>query len=136
MFGSFQRSLLRLEVTATAPDIELHLTRTDRLNQWIWPPLTDLPSSALEVGQVFTRSLGPIHIHHQVVHRGHQDLRLILSGGVDGYHEWAWGDGWLQSRLEGVSLLPLNGVHTLTLLRLRQVLTTADASSPTPDQAS
>ena len=123
MFGLFQRSLLRIEVAATAAEIEATLTQPDRLNAWLWPPLPSQELPALQVEAEFTRSLGVVPIHHRVAHRGHQDLRLILSGAVDGYHEWAWGDGWLQSRLEGVSLLPLNLVQTLTLLRLRQILT-------------
>jgi hypothetical protein len=45
-----------------------------------------------------------------------------LSQGIDGYHEWYWGDGWLQSRLEGISLLPLNLGQTLSLLKLRLFL--------------
>jgi len=32
----------------------------------------------------------------------------LLSQGIDGFHEWYWGEGWVQSRLEGVSILPLN----------------------------
>lgn len=53
-------------------------------------------------------------------------LRLLLSEGIDGYHEWYWGDGWVQSRLEGISLLPLSLGQTFSLLRLRQFLTTID----------
>jgi hypothetical protein len=49
-------------------------------------------------------------------------FRLLLSQGIDGYHEWYWGEGWVQSRLEGVSLLPLNLGQTLNLLRLRTFL--------------
>jgi len=43
----------------------------------------------------------------------------LLSQGIDGFHEWYWGEGWVQSRLEGVSILPNLG-QTLNLLRLRQ----------------
>ena len=49
-------------------------------------------------------------------------LRLLLSLGIDGFHEWYWGDGWVQSRLEGVSLLALNLEQTASLLRLREFL--------------
>ncbi len=49
-------------------------------------------------------------------------LRLLLSQGIDGFHEWYWGDGWVQSRLEGVRLLPLNLGQTASLLRLREFL--------------
>ncbi|MGB5971491.1 MAG: hypothetical protein WBG70_24515, partial [Spirulinaceae cyanobacterium] len=50
-------------------------------------------------------------------------LRLLLSKGIDGYHEWYWGEGWVQSRLEGISYLPLNLGQTLSLVKLRQFLT-------------
>ena len=49
-------------------------------------------------------------------------LRMILKQGIDGYHEWLWGDGWVQSRLEGISLLPLNLGQTFSLLKLRLFL--------------
>jgi hypothetical protein len=49
-------------------------------------------------------------------------LWCSLSQSIDGYHEWYWGDGWVQSRLEGISLLPLNLGQTLSLLRLREFL--------------
>jgi hypothetical protein len=49
-------------------------------------------------------------------------LRLLLSLGIDGFHEWYWGDGWVQSLLEGVSLLALNLEQTASLLRLRGFL--------------
>jgi hypothetical protein len=50
-------------------------------------------------------------------------LRMLLSQGIDGYHEWYWGEGWVQSRLEGVSLLPLSLGQTLSLWRLRFFVT-------------
>ena len=58
---------------------------------------------------------------HEVQSVTDHSLRLILSGAVDGYHEWQWGDGWVQGRLEGVSVLPLKLSQTLTLGRLRMV---------------
>jgi len=47
-------------------------------------------------------------------------LRLLLSQEIDGFPQWYWGDGWLQSRLEGVSLLTLSLGPTASLLRLRE----------------
>ncbi|MEG4582310.1 hypothetical protein QUA71_22230 [Microcoleus sp. MON1_C5] len=38
------------------------------------------------------------------------------------FHEWYWGDGWVQSRLDGVWLLALNFEQTASLLRLREFL--------------
>jgi hypothetical protein len=49
-------------------------------------------------------------------------LRLLLSQEIDGFHEWYWGDGWVQSWLEGVSLLALSLGQTASLLRLREFL--------------
>jgi len=46
-------------------------------------------------------------------------LRLVLSQGIDGFHEWYWGEGWVQSRLEGVSM-PLNLGHNFTSATLFQ----------------
>jgi hypothetical protein len=46
-------------------------------------------------------------------------LRFILSQGIDGHHEWYWGENWVQPRLEGVTFLPLNLGQTLTLLSLK-----------------
>jgi hypothetical protein len=76
----------------------------------------------LEQGLTFTSWLGLIAIEHQVERIEDNGFRLLLSQGIDGYHEWYWGDGWVQSRLEGVSLLPLNLGQTLNLLRLRTFL--------------
>jgi hypothetical protein len=59
-------------------------------------------------------------VQHQVAIANDNCLRLLLSQGIDGYHEWSWGEGWVQSRLEGISLLPLNLGQTLNLLNLRQ----------------
>jgi hypothetical protein len=76
----------------------------------------------LHTGFQFTTWTGPISIHHQVEVAKPNCLRLLLSGGIDGFHEWYWGEGWVQSRLEGVSILPLNLGQTLNLLSLRHFL--------------
>ena len=77
----------------------------------------------LTPGFDFTTSIGYVNIYHHVDVLKVNCLRLLLSGAIDGFHEWYWGEGWLQSRLEGVSLLPLNLGQTLSLLRLRHFLT-------------
>ncbi|MEG4629803.1 hypothetical protein QUB56_09295 [Microcoleus sp. AR_TQ3_B6] len=64
-------------------------------------------------------------VYRGIAHRyiaEHNCLRLLLSQGIDGFHEWYGGDGWLQSRLEGVSLLALSLGQTASLLRLREFL--------------
>lgn len=67
-------------------------------------PAATFPWTAAETpsGLKFTSSLGPITIQHQVEVANDHCLRMILSQGIDGFHEWYWGDGWVQSRLEGV----------------------------------
>ncbi len=76
----------------------------------------------LHQGLTFTSWTGPVTIRHQVEVATPTCLRLLLSQGIDGFHEWYWGEGWVQSRLEGISMLPLNLGQTLNLLRLRQFL--------------
>ena len=122
MLGNFQQSNLRIEIEAEEEAIKDSLLQGDRLKQWMWPQnFTSLPDK-LTTGANFTSYLGFIEIEHQVQHLDDNCLRLILSKGIDGYHEWCWGDGWLQSRLEGVSILPLNLGQTYSLFRLRQYL--------------
>lgn len=123
MLGSFQQSALRIEVEASEALLRKSLTVPAQLQQWLWPQRLSagLPEQ-LHAGLVFINWLGPIAVQHSVDVAESNYLRLILSQGVDGFHEWSWGEGWVQSRLEGVSLLPLNLGQTLTLLRLRQFL--------------
>lgn len=125
MLGTFQQSNLRIEIDASEAAIRDSLTRPAQLQRWLKLQRfsSGLPET-LEVGTSFTSWTGPIAIHHQVDVAQPQCLRLLLSQGIDGYHEWAWGEGWVQSRLEGVSLLPLNIGQTLSLLQLRQFLAT------------
>ena len=47
---------------------------------------------------------------------------MLLAGGIDGFHEWYWGENWVQSKLEGVSAIPLNIGQNLVIFRLRQFL--------------
>ena len=123
MFGNFQQSQLRIEISASEQAIGDSLLKTAHLRQWLWPQMLspNLPDK-LEEGLTFTSWLGLIPVQHQVLLANDQCLRLLLSQGIDGYHEWYWGDGWLQSRLEGISLLPLNLGQTLSLLKLRLFL--------------
>lgn len=123
MLGTFQQSHLRIEVTASETDLRDSLLKPTSLQQWLAPQRlsTGLPEQ-LQAGTEFTSSFGPIVVRHYVEKAEPHRLRLLLSGGIDGFHEWTWGEGWVQSRLEGISLLPLNFGQTLSLLRLRQFL--------------
>lgn len=129
MLGNFQQSNLRIEVNASENTIRDSLLESDRLKQWMWPQSFASLSGKLNPGNTFISSLGLVEIEHQVETVEANSLRLLLSKGIDGYHEWYWGDGWLQSRLEGVSLLPLNLGQTFSLFRLRQYLSSITSSS-------
>ncbi|MDY7015997.1 MAG: hypothetical protein SVX43_20850, partial [Cyanobacteriota bacterium] len=120
MFGTFQQSQIRIEVDAPANIIGESLLRPRQLRQWMLVQRleTGLPES-LHSGLTFTHWFGPVPVQHYVQLATSNVLRLLLSKGVDGYHEWYWGEGWVQSRLEGVSLLPLSLGHSASLLRLR-----------------
>jgi hypothetical protein len=124
MFGSFQQSQLRIEVDASAEAIAQSLLEPGQIQKWLTPQQlsTGLPPK-LHSDLTFTSSLGPITIQHRVEVANDHCLRMILSQGIDGFHEWYWGEGWVQSRLEGVSVLPLNIGQTLSLWRLREFLT-------------
>ncbi|MDA0674371.1 MAG: hypothetical protein O3C67_11780 [Cyanobacteria bacterium] len=133
MFGTFQQSTLRIELDVSAAAIRACLLEPQQFRQWLWPQqFSDGLPDVLQPGTTFASHLGPITIHHQVTDTTPQHLRLIMAGGVDGFHEWSWGDGWVQSRLEGISLLPLNLAQTTNLWRLRQFL----APQPTPPEPS
>lgn len=123
MLGTFQQSHLRLEVPATEQVLRKALIESEQLQQWLFPLRIDrrLPEQ-LQVGLTYTTWAGPIAIQHSVDRVDSTCLRLLLSQGIDGFHEWYWGDGWVQSRLEGISLLPLSLGQSLSLLRLRQFL--------------
>lgn len=127
MFGIFQQSSLRIEIAASEAAIRNSLLRPAQFQQWLQPQRfsAGLPDT-LTQGLTFTSHLGPIAVQHQVDRVENTCLRLLLSQGVDGFHEWYWGDGWVQSRLEGISVLPLNLAQTLNLLRLRAYLSQAN----------
>lgn len=123
MLGIFQQSSLRIEVAASEQTLRQSLTHSATLQQWLSPLRLDrgLPDQ-LQPGLTFTSWAGPIAIQQVVDQVESNSLRLLLSKGIDGFHEWYWGDGWVQSRLEGISLLPLNLAQTASLLKLRQFL--------------
>lgn len=123
MFGTFQQSHIRIEVNAPATAIAHSLLHPGELQQWLAPQQlpTGLPETLRE-GLTFTSTIGFVTVSHRVDVASDRCLRLILSGGIDGFHEWCWGDGWVQSRLEGVSALPLNLGQTLSLWQLRGYL--------------
>ncbi|MEO1592493.1 MAG: hypothetical protein AAFU71_14565 [Cyanobacteria bacterium J06632_22] len=137
MFGTFQQSQLRIEVDASAIAICEALTHPDKLQQWLWPQqLTGDFQQTLVGGETFTSQLGPLQlINHKVDLLTPTSVRFLLSGSIDGHHEWCWGDGWVQSRLEGVSLLPLNLAQTAGLLRLRLFLTQEEGDEQPPTAA-
>jgi hypothetical protein len=123
MLGNFQRSELRIEVPATASTIRDRLLSPSALTKWLFPQQMSFPNQdLLTVGTKYRSTFGPIVVEYIVDRVDPQCLRLLLSNSIDGYHEWYWGEGWVQSRLEGISLIPLNLHQTTTLLRLRQAL--------------
>ncbi|NJL85138.1 MAG: hypothetical protein HC886_02865 [Leptolyngbyaceae cyanobacterium SM1_1_3] len=122
MLGTFQQSNLRIEVNAPEAAIREQLTSPSQFRQWLWPQRFSTGLPTLTPGLTFSGYIGPVEIQHRVESVSPNRLELLLCGGIDGFHHWYWGDGWLQSNLEGVSLLPLNLAQTLSLFRLRQSL--------------
>ncbi|MFB6276787.1 MAG: hypothetical protein ABEI32_11680 [Halothece sp.] len=121
MFGTFQQSHLRIEVNASAQLIGESLLSPEKLRQWLFPQQISpgLPNQ-LEEGLTFSTRTGFITIKHEIETLRESYIRFLLSEGIDGYHEWCWDEGWVQSRLEGISMLPLNLAQTASLFRLRQ----------------
>ncbi|MGI0490318.1 hypothetical protein ACN4EG_00790 [Alkalinema pantanalense CENA528] len=124
MFGSFQQSTLRIEVDASAEVLQRCLTQSGELVQWLrfqrFP--IDLPPT-LELNSTFLSLAGGLlPVRHTVQCVENHRLCLLLGQSIDGFHEWAWGDGWVQSRIEGISLLPIDLGQTLSLLSLKQHL--------------
>jgi len=128
MLGTFQQSQIRIEVEASATNIRNSLLRPEQLQRWLWMQrfAAGMPEQ-LHQGLTFTNWIGPVAIQHKVDVAMPSCLRLLLSQGIDGFHEWYWGEGWVQSRLEGVSVLPLNLGQTLSLVSLRQFLATKNS---------
>lgn len=127
MFGLFQQSNLRIEIPAPKQVVTESLLQTANLRQWLFPQRFShgLPET-LHPGLTFTTWVTAVPIQHSVEQAGEDSLCLLLSQGIDGFHEWRWGEGWVQSRIEGVSTLPLHLGQTLALLQLRQFLLTSN----------
>ncbi|MEL4897631.1 hypothetical protein [Crocosphaera sp. Alani8] len=123
MLGNFQQSQLRIAIPGDHDLIGDSLLNSNQLKKWLIPQTlsSDVPDK-LTAGSRFSSKLGLVTIEHYVEIADDNCLRMILKQGIDGYHEWLWGDGWVQSRLEGISLLPLNLGQTFSLLKLRLFL--------------
>ena len=133
MFGTYQSSDLRIEIAASAQQLKASLTQPEQLRKWLWPQKIEASEPTtfqqeLALGQTFESSLGLVKTHHKVELLSDEGIRFLLSGSIDGFHEWQWGDGWVQSRLEGVSLLPISLGQTASLFRLKQYLQTAKSA--------
>ena len=121
MLGNFQQSHLRIEVEAPSQIIRDSLLNPQQMRQWLWTQrFSPELSEKLHSGLTFTSWIGSIAIQHQVEIANDNCLRLLLSQGIDGYHEWCWETGWVQSQIEGISLLPINLGQTISLMSLRQ----------------
>ncbi|NJR65398.1 MAG: hypothetical protein HC772_08915 [Leptolyngbyaceae cyanobacterium CRU_2_3] len=124
MLGTFQQSNLRIEVDASEQRIRHSLLQPAQFRQWLYPQTFSVGlEECLQKSTTFTSWMGPIPILHQVEMAELNGLRILMSKGIDGYHEWYWGEGWVQSRIAGVSILPINLGQTLSLVRLRTFLT-------------
>lgn len=123
MLGTFQESSIRIEVPSSEQTLREALICSAKLRLWLSPQrLSDGLPDELYEGVTFKSWIGPIAIKHKVEQANHNTVCLLLSQGIDGFHEWRWGDGWVQSRIEGVSLLPLGVGQAFSLARLRQFL--------------
>lgn len=124
MFGQFQQTNLRIEVEASEIAIRRSLLEVAQLRQWMVPQrLSQEMPEELVTGLDFTTWTGPIAVQHTVAFVEPNALGLLLSQGIDGFHHWHWGEGWIQSSLEGISFLPLGLGHTAALLSLKRFLT-------------
>ncbi|XFA73810.1 hypothetical protein RYO59_002064 [Thermosynechococcaceae cyanobacterium Okahandja] len=122
MLGTFQASHLRIEVPATAAQLTPYLTELKQMQQWLWPLHLEGGGDRLQQGSQFTTQLGWLRIEHRVELISAGRLVLVLRAGIEGWQEWCWGDGWVQSCIEGVTPLPLELGQTLLLWRLRAAL--------------
>jgi len=140
MFGTFQQSQLRIEIAATRDEIAHCLLYPAQLQDWLWPQHFSGAPEKLVVGAQFTSTFGPLVLRHQITTAEATYLRSLLAESIDGFHEWYWGDGWVQSRLEGVSLLPLKLLQSLSLMRLQSRFNTTPSTGSdsefTPGSAS
>lgn len=130
MFGQFQQSHIRFEVKASSRTIQASLTQPEQLKKWLWMQRWDQTKLPAQFAPniEFTTHLGVIPITHHIDRLTPHGIRFLLSQGIDGFQEWTWDDGWIQSRLEGVSLLPLNLGQTMALLSLRYFVETQESA--------
>jgi len=107
MLGCFQTTTLKLQVTASTAEITEHLINPELIRRWAWPQEYpgDLPR--FTPGLTFISSVGALFLGHRVEECSAGNLKIVLWGAVDGFSQWAWGDGWLEQTTTGISLLPL-----------------------------
>jgi hypothetical protein len=130
MFGDFQSNEIRVEMPASGRDIRKSLLDGQQLRDWLLLQNLSLGERDwLAKGSKFTSKIGLLSIDFTVDIVSDDRLRLLLHGGINGSHDWFWGDGWVQSRLEGISLVPLGLCQTLLLLQLRKNLSKNSTSS-------
>ena len=130
MFGTYQLSTLRFDVDTPAEVIRDSLLQPRQFKQWLWPQTFSIGlPDVLEPGTTFTSYLGPLRVQHQVTDLTPQSIRFLLWEGVDGFHEWCWGEEWVQSRIEGISVLPINLGQSLNLMRLQRFLAAQDSAA-------
>jgi hypothetical protein len=123
MLGNFQQSQIRIEVSANGAAIRQQLLSPIHLRKWLSATKLSLEGDdLLQIDRTFLVEIWPVRVTHQVSKIGDDSLRLCLSEAIDGYQEWYWGDGWVQSGLAGISLLPLSLIQTANLTRLRWAL--------------
>ncbi|MFN3679003.1 hypothetical protein [Thermosynechococcus sp.] len=122
MLGRFQSSHLRIEVPATAEQVRDYLTQPRQLRQWLWPLQIQTMGDRLQGGDTFTSEFLWLKLEHRVELLTAERLVLVLRQAIEGWQEWSWGDGWVQSCIEGVTPLPLELGQTFLLWRLKSAL--------------
>ncbi|MER3476093.1 MAG: hypothetical protein C4287_05445, partial [Leptolyngbya sp. ERB_1_2] len=96
MFGTFQQSSLRIEVESSEETLTKSLTQMKELQNWLWFERFSVGiSDTLAIGTKLTGRIGLVTIQHEVELAEPNRIRFLLSQGVDGFHEWAWGNGWV-----------------------------------------
>ncbi|WP_298977282.1 hypothetical protein [uncultured Thermosynechococcus sp.] len=122
MLGTFQSSHLRIDVAASADQLRDYLTQPAQLRRWLWPLQLQTRGDRLQVGETFTSEFLWLKLEHRVELLTAERLVLVLRQAIEGWQEWSWGDGWVQSCIEGVTPLPLELGQTFLLWRLKSVL--------------
>ncbi|HIK26035.1 MAG: hypothetical protein P3X23_007625 [Thermosynechococcus sp. Uc] len=128
MLGTFQSSHLRIEVAASADQLRDYLTQPAQLRRWLWPLQLQTTGDRLQAGETFTSEFLWLKLEHRVELLTAERLVLVLRQAIEGWQEWSWGDGWVQSCIEGVTPLPLELGQTFLLWRLKSVLSKEAAS--------